>query len=201
MSDVRLMAHFERLHVDSADPWGCDTRWYEARKRALTLALLPRGRYHHGFEPGCSVGALSAELAQRCDIFTGWDASASAVASARKRLGHLDHVRFERRELPTTLPVAAFDLIVFSEIGYYLDEAVLATTVRALRRALRPAGDFIACHWRHPLADGYRSGDAVHQRLHEHLGLAARSSLVEPDFRIELWSVEAPGSVPAGESR
>ncbi|WP_198655787.1 SAM-dependent methyltransferase [Salinicola sp. CR57] len=201
MSEASLMDHFERLHASSPDPWGCDTRWYEARKRALTLAMLRRERYRHGLEPGCSVGALSAELARRCDSFTGWDASASAVAHARKRLGHLDHVRFERRELPTALPLAAFDLIVFSEIGYYLDETALGATLQSLQRAMAPAGDFIACHWRHSLADGYRSGDAVHECLHEQLGLTAVSSLVEPDFRIELWSGEASETVPAGESR
>lgn len=192
MSDARLMAHFERLHAESPDPWGCDTRWYEVRKRALTLAMLPRQRYRHGFEPGCSVGALSAALARRCDLFTGWDASFSAVASARRRLAHLDHVRFERRQLPTALPVATFDLIVFSEVGYYLSEPALLDTIRALHRALRPGGDMIACHWRRPLADGYRSGDAVHERLQETLELSAVSSLVEQNFRIDLWSRDAP---------
>ncbi|WP_198651251.1 class I SAM-dependent methyltransferase [Salinicola sp. CPA57] len=191
MSDPRLLAHFERLHADSIDPWGYDTRWYEARKRALTLAMLPRQRYRHGFEPGCSIGALSAELIQRCDAFTGWDASPSAVASARRRLGHLDNARFEQRTLPTALPASTFDLIVFSEVGYYLQEPALVATIYNLQRALRPSGDLIACHWRHPLQDGYRSGDAVHERLHDCLELHAVSSLVERDFRIDLWSRDA----------
>jgi len=194
MSDARLMAHFERLHADSPDPWQCDTRWYEARKRTLTLAMLPRQRYRHGFEPGCSVGVLSAELAQRCDAFTGWDASFNAVASARRRLSHLDHAAFEQRQLPAALPEAAFDLIVFSEVGYYLQEPALIATIRSLQQALQPSGDLIACHWRHLLADGHCSGDAVHERLHETLELPAVSNWVERDFRIDLWSRDALGA-------
>jgi hypothetical protein len=36
------MAHFERMYADSEEPWEYRRRWYERRKRALTLAMLPR---------------------------------------------------------------------------------------------------------------------------------------------------------------
>ncbi|MBC7682848.1 MAG: hypothetical protein H7172_10975, partial [Ferruginibacter sp.] len=38
-------AYFDALFKDTEDPWGFRTRWYETRKRALTLASLPADRY------------------------------------------------------------------------------------------------------------------------------------------------------------
>ncbi len=49
-------AYFDQMYAASADPWGFTSRWYEKRKYALTLAMLPRERYADAFEPGCSIG-------------------------------------------------------------------------------------------------------------------------------------------------
>ena len=59
--------HFDGLFAASEDPWHFKQRWYEQRKRAMTLACLPRARYASGYEPGCANGELSAALAGRCD--------------------------------------------------------------------------------------------------------------------------------------
>ncbi|WP_336493121.1 SAM-dependent methyltransferase, partial [Methylobacterium nigriterrae] len=59
--------HFDELHTRSDDPWSVRTRWYERRKRAITMASLPRKRFTRALEIGCSIGELSAELADRCD--------------------------------------------------------------------------------------------------------------------------------------
>ena len=48
--------YFRGLYKSSDDPWGMAERWYEARKYAVSVALLPRERYASAFEPGCSVG-------------------------------------------------------------------------------------------------------------------------------------------------
>ena len=58
--------YFDQMYAAAPDPWGLSTRWYEARKYALTLALLPEPRYRDAFEPGCSVGVLTGMLAARC---------------------------------------------------------------------------------------------------------------------------------------
>jgi hypothetical protein len=38
-------AYFDRMYDDTDDPWQLSTRWYERRKYAITLALLPDRRY------------------------------------------------------------------------------------------------------------------------------------------------------------
>ena len=76
-------AHFEALFTSSNDPWGFRTRWYEARKRSLTLACLPHQRYASGFEPGCANGELSAVLAERCDHLLVCDGAAGRSGPGR----------------------------------------------------------------------------------------------------------------------
>eukprot|EP01037_Dinobryon_pediforme_P001478 gene1476-1499_t len=57
--------HFEKLYAANPDPWNFNTSEYEAAKYAATLEALPRPRFHHGLEVGCSFGVLSRALAQR----------------------------------------------------------------------------------------------------------------------------------------
>jgi trans-aconitate methyltransferase len=78
-------AHFDELFRLDADPWRTRTSWYEARKRALTLAALPDERYARAFEPGCGAGELTAALARRCAHVVASDASAAAVRKAAWR--------------------------------------------------------------------------------------------------------------------
>ena len=55
--------YFDGFYGSGVDPWGFETRWYEERKRAITLASLPRQRFRSAFEPGCAIGVLTQELA------------------------------------------------------------------------------------------------------------------------------------------
>src|ERR1700712_2065045 len=72
-------AYFDAMFQASADPWKYKERWYEERKRALTLACLPQRRYASGYEPGCANGELSAALAGRCDRLLISDGTAAAA--------------------------------------------------------------------------------------------------------------------------
>jgi hypothetical protein len=63
--------YFDRMYAESGDPWGFRTRWYEQRKRALTLAVLPLPRFGAALEVGSSIGMLSAGLAERCGDAAG----------------------------------------------------------------------------------------------------------------------------------
>ena len=81
----------------SADPWGFTSRWYEARKYALSVAMLPRQHYHEAFEPGCSVGVLTELLAPRCTSLLACDLAPAAVRAAANQYRHLPQVRVEQR--------------------------------------------------------------------------------------------------------
>ncbi len=123
--------YFRERYGASPDPYGLADRWYEARKYAITVALLPRERYGTAFEPGCSIGVLTEQLAPRCDSLLACDAIADAVASARSRTAGRAGVRVEQRVIPGEWPMGLlFDLIVFSEILYYFDDADLSQMLR-----------------------------------------------------------------------
>ena len=180
--------YFRERYAASPDPYGLADRWYEARKYALSVALLPRQRYGAAFEPGCSIGVLTAQLAPRCGSLLACDAIDGAVESARARTAPLPGVRVERRVIPRDWPPGEFDLIVFSEILYYFDDADLDRVIRLGSSALRPDGQLLAVHWRHPAPDYPRTGDEAHQALAGHPRLARLAGYRDPDFTAEVYA-------------
>lgn len=128
------------------------------------MALLPRPRYRRAFEPGCSNGALTVLLAERCDSLLATDISAGALAAAARR-GLPPHVLLEQRALPSEWPAGHFDVIVLSEVGYYLDRPDLEQLVARTGDSLEPGGHLVAVHWR-PAVDDYPTDAAtVHDAL------------------------------------
>lgn len=175
------------MYENAEDPWGFTSRWYERRKYAITLATLPDERYGDAFEPGCSIGVLSELLARRCDRLLCTDVARDAVARAGKRLAGLNHVRVEQRRVPQQWPPGEWDLIVLSELLYYLSEPDSADVLTRARESLRPDGILLAAHWRHPVADYPRQGDDVHRQLAATPGLVRLVAHVEPDFVLEVY--------------
>jgi SAM-dependent methyltransferase len=187
MPSPHTTGHFDALFHGNDDPWLFRTRWYEVRKRALTLACLPQERFASGFEPGCANGELSAALAMHCDQLVVTDASARAVALARERTACSPHVHVRQAWVPDDWPQESFDLIVISELGYFLSAAALAAFIVKTRASLRPGGTVLACHWRRGSDDCVFNGDDVHERLAAGLNLTPLSRLMEDDFRIDVW--------------
>lgn len=180
--------YFRDQYAASPDPYGLADRWYEARKYSLSLALLPREHYGTAFEPGCSIGVLTARLAARCGSLLSCDAVAHAVALARERTAGLPGVRVEQRLLPGDWPAGEFDLIVFSEFLYYFDDGDLNEILRLGLTALRPGGHLLAVHWRHPAPGHPRTGDETHRALAAHPGLARLGAYRDPDFNAEVYA-------------
>lgn len=184
-------AYFDRLYGASDDPYALRARWYEERKRALVLAALPRRRYRHAFEPGCGIGEFTVGLAGRCDAVLASDRSARAVDLARRRTRGLSNVRIERQDLPTEWPrnAVAFDLIVLSEVGYFLHLQAMRTLARHCGHSLADEGTLVACDWRPDFAQRALQTDMVHAQLAD-LGLTRLVRHEEEDFLLQVWSRE-----------
>ncbi|MEZ0166120.1 PIG-L family deacetylase [Kineococcus sp. LSe6-4] len=181
---------FEEFYAaNGADPWGFEDRWYEARKRALTLAVLPRPRFRDTLEIGCSTGVLTVDLARRSDRVLAVDVAASALDRARERLvaaGAQDGVTTRVAAVPQEFPEGTFDLVVLSEVAYYCDPNDLRTLVDRLRACLSADGVLVACHWRH-LVEGYPlTGDEVHRVLRGISGLDVLVHHEEEDFLLDV---------------
>jgi LmbE family N-acetylglucosaminyl deacetylase/SAM-dependent methyltransferase len=183
---------FDAVHTGNDDPWQYTTSWYEHRKRALTLAALPGLNYAAGLEIGCSIGTLSVELAQRCGSFLAVDASSAALAHAARRLEHLSAARTRHLTVPQDWPDGRFDLIVVSEVGYYLAPGELAELFERVEAALLPGGTLALCHWRHPVSGWELDGDSVHAAARRQLGWADAGLYRERDFILEI--LIAPGA-------
>jgi SAM-dependent methyltransferase len=184
-------AYFDRLYDRDPDPWGFESRWYEQRKYAVTVASLPRPRYRRGLEVGCSVGVLTLLLAERCASLLAVDVADGAVEAARRRLADLAHVSVERRALPGDWPPGTFDLVVLSEVGYYLAADDLRGLLHAATAALDPDGAVVAVHWRHEVADYPLRGDDVQAAVAATPGLQRLLRHEEADFLLEVF-VPAP---------
>jgi len=188
-------AYFDQMYAESADPWGFTSRWYEKRKYAITLAMLPRERYDAAFEPGCSIGVMTEQLALRCDRLLSCDVAAAAVNATAARTAGQPGVRVEQRVLPEDWPRGDFDLIVFSEFLYYFGGPDLQRVLDLAQTALRPGGTLIAVHWRHPVPEYPRSGDNVHEVLAGQSWLSRLAEHYEPDFIAEAYLKGPPTSV------
>ena len=184
-------AVFDRFFETSDDPWQFRTRWYEQRKRAVTLAALPDRRYRNAFEPGCANGELAAALAERCDRLLASDGSATAVKLARDRLAPFDHVRVEQAAMPDDWPDGRFDLIVVSELAYYLPPDALRLFIERCTGSLADGGTVLACHWRRPIEGCLMSGDDVHAVFRSIGGWPGLAHHEEADFVLDVWSDDA----------
>lgn len=195
-------AYFDDIYVGTEDPWQLSTRWYEQRKYAITLGLLPRRRYRHGFEPGCSIGTLTAQLAQRCDHLTAVDVVEAALRSADARLreaGCRERVTLIRSSLDVPWPPGPFDLLVLSEVAYYLQAETLAEVLRRELPRLAPGANIVAAHWRHPVADYPLSGDAAHDVIAQTPGLTSMGRYRDSDVVIDVFDTGDGRSVAARE--
>lgn len=154
--------YFDRLYAHTPDPWEFETSLYEIQKYAATLAALPRKQYRRGLELGCSIGVLTRALAQRCEHLLATDIAEVALTQARNRCGDLPHVSFEQRDVTTQFPHGRFDLIVLSEVGYYLSPSDLRALREHLVSALPPAGHLLLVHYTGP-TNYPLTGDVVHE--------------------------------------
>jgi predicted TPR repeat methyltransferase len=179
--------YFEGLYAQSDDPWNFETSEYERTKYERTLEALGGRRFGSALEAGASIGVFTEMLADRCDELLAVDVSERAVAEARKRLSGREHVRVERRTLPEEMPEGLFDLIVASEVLYYFTREAMLAVLGAFERELAPGGALLAVHWRRETRTYPLQGDEVHELLREHTRLQNNKTIVEQDYRLDLF--------------
>lgn len=178
--------YFESMYESDSDPWHFATSEYERRKYALTVAALPRGRYRSAFEPGCSIGVLSEQLAHRCDRLLSTDIVDDALRTASVRLSECRNVVVEARSIPEEWPEETFDLIVLSEIAYYFDEEGLGRVLSSVVKTTEPGAHVLGVHWR-GATDYPLSGDDVHESFELCADLRGVVHHLEADFRLDVW--------------
>lgn len=178
--------YFEAMYRHDSDPWGFDRRWYERRKYALTIASLPEPRFRRAIEAGCSNGALTELLADRCDELYAFDFIDEAAARTADRMSERRNVHVLQARFPEYWPHGQGDLVVWSEIAYYLSAGSAALAVTGLERWLEPSGTLVAVHY---------TGQTNYPRQGAEIGpwldgidfLERETTLVDEGFELGVW--------------
>lgn len=187
MRDRLDREYFEKLYGESRDPWGFETSSYERKKYGRTLAALEGRRYRRALEVGASIGVFTEMLAPLCDELLAVDVSERAVAVARERIARFGHVQVEQRTLPEEMPGGRFDLILASEVLYYLPAGTVLRALRDFEDALAPGGVLLAVHWRKETKTYPLQGDEVHELLERHTRLKNTLTAVEDEYRLDRY--------------
>ncbi len=181
--------YFEAMFLGDPDPWGLESRAYEAEKFARTVEALAGRTYRNGFEVGCAGGSLTHRLAPSCAKLLAIDVSETALKRARQRCSDQPQIGFQRMTFPQSTPALTdVDLIVLSEVAYYWSDADLMRTTEWMGGAMAPGGDILLVHWTGE-TDYPQTGDGAVQALEAALAerVEVKLSRREPQYRLDLW--------------
>ncbi len=199
--DVPGREHFARLYADDGDPWHVRTSAYELAKREAALAILGSRRHRRALEAGCGEGHLTGALiaSGKAEQAVGIDRDPAIVDRANAR-GFGEHARFQVGSLPDDLPDGPFDLLVLSEILYFLREDALDTLAAKLAVRLEKGASLLLVSYRGatgtPLS-GTDAADYFIARLGA--GVTSLASQEEPGYRLDLLRWRGGGGrAPAG---
>ena len=101
---------------------------------------------------------------------------------------------------PDDVPEGRFDLVMLSEVGYFLTPIELLETLRVVWSRLVPGGEVVLVHWRHPTDAIPLDGPAVHEQARSALAvLPLRARYEDGDVLLDVLG--DPASVAAAEGR
>jgi len=179
--------YFHDIYEQSDDPWNFTASPYEDLKYTDTLDSLPRSTYDSALEIGCSIGVLTARLAERCSSLLATDVSEKALAAARKRCQQFPNVRFKQSSVPADYPKGVFDLTVISEVAYYWSPEDLEKAANQIIAHMSAEGQLILVHWTPKVPDYPLTGDQVHDRFLQFTQLTHVHGNRAEKYRLDLF--------------
>lgn len=192
------MTDFETLYQTDPDPWQSRTSWYERRKRDVLLSCLPRETYGNALELGCGIGLLTTRLARRCAHVCAIDLSPTAVAQCQAglRQAGIGNVEAMVMQVPEQWPDHTpehFDLIVVSEMAYYLPDPDVAACLAHCELGLATGGDWVMCHYLPDFHDRRQDTDWLHQHVADACRVDPMVRHVDAAFRLDIWRKHGRG--------
>lgn len=186
-----VLDHLSRLYAASGDPWDHRSSPYEAGKYDATLTVIGEGPFRLALEIGCGNGTLARRLAPRCRSLLAMECIPAAAALARAALSGFVQASVVQGAAPQDLPDIRPDLVLLSEVLYFLTP----TEIRALGRWLlaRCAGPVIAVNWTGP-TDEPLDGPAALALLAETLGPPA--TVDREPYRIDRFDPRVLKTIP-----
>lgn len=181
--------YFKKVYDAREDPWDFETSEYEAEKYKATLKAIPKHKYENALEIGCSIGVLTKLLAERCKKLTATDVSQKALDQAIERCRGLNNISFLKLSFPKEIPDDQYDLIVISEVAYYLSPADWNFAMEQLYTRMEDRAHLVLVHWLPEVHDYPQTGDEVHDsfaKLMKDRMTNVFNSRAE-NYRIDVW--------------
>lgn len=184
--DPSSAGFFELKYQGAEDPWGFRSRSYELARYEQVVRWIDGQNFSGAYEPGCSIGELTARLAERCEHVDAIEISVTAAAQARDRCARFGHVDVRVADWRVVNPRGPVDLIVLSELGYYCSVSELEGILGRIHARAQPGATLLACHWLGESDDHRIHGDEVHGTIASTPGwYSVRSADFEGPYRLE----------------
>jgi SAM-dependent methyltransferase len=188
---------FEAKFRDNIDPWNYTHSHFEGFKRRILLNAC--GRYKHGrvLELGCAIGETTRSLARLSLRLVAVDGSSTALDEAQRRLSGANHVQFCCAVLPQEMPRGPYDLIVVSELAYYLPGHQLRPLAANLIAALAPRGFVVVLNHRRAFDDAAVLPALAHRRLRSLLKRRLRIVFDRSYGHFDVLTLQKPAAHPS----
>lgn len=181
--------YFRDVYEANEDPWNFETSEYEKGKYSATIAALPRPNYQNALEIGCSIGVLTQILATHCTNLLATDVSQKALDIAAKRCTASKNVSFRLMDFHKEIIGDQYDLIMISEVAYYLSSSDWKSAINNLYSRLAPEGNIVLVHWLPKVHDYPQTGDEVHENFE--IVMKGKMENVfrkrEENYRMDIW--------------
>jgi len=139
-------SYFESLFAKQPDPWRY-TSPYEQTKYEQTISLIPRCHITRALELACAEGHFTMQIAPLVGRLIASDISRLALDRATERCSGLTNVRFELLDLVRDPLPGRFELIVCSEVLYFVgNRDVLNAVARKIAEAIEQGGYLLIAH-------------------------------------------------------
>lgn len=185
--------YFKDVYDAQDDPWNFETSPYEAEKYQATIAALSHETYNKGWEVGCSIGVLTEKLANKCNQLLATDVSSKALQKAAERNEKHPNITFQLMSFPNEWPAHKLDLIIISEVAYYLSRDAWTEAASKVVKALNQGGHVVLVHWLPEVPDYPQTGDEVHEIFEEIVKneMINIHSSREKNYRIDVWEISS----------
>ena len=133
MEESRDAAYFEWMYLADSDPWRFETTPHKHAKYARTVAAVEGRHYISALEVGCSIGVLPRHIAPFCNACLALDITEMPLMQARERCRDASHIQFAQMTVSGDWPEGEFDLILLSEVLYFLSAGDIRATAERVR--------------------------------------------------------------------
>ena len=175
------------------DPYG-GLRRAERQRIERSVALLGGTGTERALEIGCGEGYGARLLAAAAKEVLAVDISDLAILRAKRLHRDCDNLFFARADLLSTAwAPGRYDLVLCSEVLYYLEPEDLEPARRKILDLLEPRGRLLLVHHRTLADDTDGTMDksfgakTIHDAFARSPELEVEHDLLEPDYRITLF--------------